>query len=157
MLCEPAAFQAELMLSPDAIVSSAGFWVPLWTLRKKMLPTGTSPTGGPPPPPPSGEVAPPHAATETRAAATIDCMRRIVTTSLPVEMHQGVSAANALHPESLIPRDVGRDVGVGDDHLRGERLVDAVAGAVEVGQQHDGPGTRGDALPCVGRSEERRG
>src|SRR5207247_11117085 len=129
MLCEPAAFQDQVMMSPAAIVSTAGFWVPLWTLRKKMLPTETSPTGGPPPPPPSGEVAPPHAATETRAAATIDCMRRIVTTSLPVEMHQGVSAANALHPESLIPRDVGRDVGVGEAHVCGARPVVALAGS----------------------------
>src|SRR6266705_5905599 len=69
---------------------------------------------------------------------------------LPVEVYEGVSAANALHPESLIPRDVGRDVGVGDDHLRGERLVDAVASAVEVGAQHYGPGTCGNGLPRVG-------
>src|SRR5437667_12833807 len=116
MLCEPAAFQAQVMLSPAAIVSTAGFWVPLWTLRKKMLPTETSPTGGPPPPPPSGEVAPPHAATETRAAATIDCMRRIVTTSLPVEMHQGVSAANAFHRVGLLPRGGGRDARWGAQH-----------------------------------------
>src|SRR2546428_9432707 len=71
MLCEPAAFQAQVMLSPAAIVSTAGFVVPLWTLRKKMLPTKTSPTGWPPPP---GEVTPPHPAISV--AASINGMRR---------------------------------------------------------------------------------
>src|ERR1041385_8735637 len=73
MLCEPAAFQAQVMLSPTAIVSTAGFWVPLRTLRKKMFPTVTLPTGLPLPP---GEVAPPHPASS--AAATINGMRRML-------------------------------------------------------------------------------
>src|SRR5947208_16172398 len=73
MLCEPAAFQAEVLLSPAAIVSTAGVVVPLWALRKKMLPTKTSPTGLPLPP---GEVTPPHAASSV--AATINGMRRIL-------------------------------------------------------------------------------
>src|SRR2546422_6125459 len=87
-----------------------------------MFPTVTWPTGLPPPP--WGEVTPPHAVKDKSAAATTNAMRRMFTPPckrLPVEVYQGVSAANALHPESLIPRDVGRDVGVGDDHLRGER------------------------------------
>src|SRR5881296_2262868 len=73
MECEPAAFQLQVMLSPAAIVSTAGFWVPLWALRKKMLPTETSPTGWPPPP---GEVTPPHPASSV--AATINGMRRML-------------------------------------------------------------------------------
>src|SRR5436189_3104442 len=73
MLCEPAAFQAQVMLSPAAIVSTAGFVVPLWALRKKMLPTKTSPTGWPPPP---GEVTPPHPASSV--AATINSVRRML-------------------------------------------------------------------------------
>src|SRR5256885_2660351 len=69
MLCEPAAFQAQVMLSPAAIVSTAGFWVPLWALRKKMLPTKTSPTGWPPPP---GEGTPPHPASSVAASINGD-------------------------------------------------------------------------------------
>src|SRR5690242_1393025 len=99
MACEPAAFQVHVTLSPAAIVSTAGFWLPLCALRKKMFPTVTWPTGPapppppppyppppypppPPPPPPRGEVAPPHAVRAASAAATIHCMRRIVTTSI---------------------------------------------------------------------------
>jgi hypothetical protein len=33
-LCEAATFQLQVMLLPAAIVSTAGFWVPLWALRK---------------------------------------------------------------------------------------------------------------------------
>src|SRR5204863_257105 len=73
MMCEPAAFQAQVMLSPAAIVSTAGFVVPLWALRKKMLPTKTSPTGWPPPP---GEVTPPHPASSV--AASINGMCRML-------------------------------------------------------------------------------
>src|SRR6266480_6384766 len=73
MLCEPAAFQTQVMLSPAAIVSTAGFAVPLRTLRKKMFPTVTLPTG---PPPPPGEVTPPHPASSV--AATINGMRRML-------------------------------------------------------------------------------
>src|SRR5256884_4037293 len=73
MLCEPAASRAQVMLSPAAIVSTAGFVVPLWALRKKMLPTKTSPTGWPPPP---GEVTPPHPASSV--AATINSVRRML-------------------------------------------------------------------------------
>src|SRR3989475_9902785 len=71
MLCEPAAFQAQVMLSPAAIVSTAGFWVPLWALREKMLPTKTAPAGGPPPP---GEGTPPHPGRS--GAASINGVRR---------------------------------------------------------------------------------
>src|SRR5207244_10876386 len=74
---------------------------------------------------------------------------RPVNALLPVEMRQGVSAANALHPESLIPGDVGRDVVVGDDHLLGERLVVVVAVALEVCEQDYGPGTPAAALSAV--------
>src|SRR5436309_14069867 len=73
MECEPAAFQLQVMLSPAAIVSTAGFWVPLWALRKKMLPTKTSPTGWPSPP---GEVTPPHPASSV--AASINGMRQML-------------------------------------------------------------------------------
>src|SRR5947208_9353661 len=73
MECEPAAFQLQVMLSPAAIVSTAGFVVPLWALRKKMLPTKTSPTGWPPPP---GEVTPPHPASSV--AASINGMHRML-------------------------------------------------------------------------------
>jgi hypothetical protein len=40
--------------------------------------------------------------------------------------------ADALNPDVLDPGDVGCDVAGGDDHLRGEGLVVAVTGAVEV-------------------------
>src|SRR5437667_408452 len=73
MVCDPAAFQVHVMLSPAAIVSTAGFVVPLRALRKKMLPTKTSPTGWPLPP---GEVTPPHPASSV--AATINGMRRML-------------------------------------------------------------------------------
>src|SRR5205814_5153555 len=73
ILCEPAAFQAQVMLSPAAIVSTAGFVVPLWALRKKMLPTKTSPTGWPPPP---GEVTPPHPASSVAASINGMCRDR---------------------------------------------------------------------------------
>src|SRR5205809_3514203 len=85
-VCEPAAFQVHVTLSPAAIVSTAGFWLPLCALRKKMFPTVTWPTGLAPPPPsppppspptPRGEVAPPHAVRAASAAVTIHCMRRM--------------------------------------------------------------------------------
>ena len=40
-LCEPAAFQVQVTMLPAAIVSTAGFWLPLLTLRKKSFPTVT--------------------------------------------------------------------------------------------------------------------
>lgn len=52
-------------------------------------------------------------------------------------MHDRRGAANALNPDVLDPLDVGCDVLGGDDHLRGERLVITVTGAVEVGLEHD--------------------
>src|SRR6185437_2911831 len=83
MLCEPAAFQAHVTLPPAAIVSTAGFALPLCALRKKIFPTVTWPTGPPPPPPPPpplpwGEVTPPQAVRESKAAVTIDAMCRMV-------------------------------------------------------------------------------
>src|SRR2546429_6522267 len=98
MLCEPAAFQAQVMLSPAAIVSTAGFVVPLWALRKKMLPTKTSPTGGPRPP---GEVTPPHPASSV--APTINIMRRMLQPSrrLIGSLRQGLRLAL----QEIVPDD----------------------------------------------------
>ena len=46
MLCEPAAFQVQVTRLPAAIVSTAGFWLPLCALRKNVFPTVTC-AGGP--------------------------------------------------------------------------------------------------------------
>src|SRR2546430_16431834 len=98
MLCEPAAFQAQVMLSPAAIVSTAGVVGPLWALRKKMLPTTTSPTGGPPPP---GEVTPPHPASS--AAATINGTRRMLQ---PPRTGVGsLRRGRGLAPHQKVPND----------------------------------------------------
>src|SRR5437588_6688627 len=92
------------MLSPAAIVSTAGFVVPLWALWKKMLPTKTSPTGWPPPP---GEVTPPHPASSV--AATINGMRRML---LPPRRIVGRDrGAIALGPDNGEARAGGRAVG----------------------------------------------
>src|SRR5437899_1174913 len=78
MLCDPAAFQAHVTVLPAGIVSTAAFWLPLWALRKKMLPTTTCPTAPPPPPPPPGDVMPPpHAAREKRVATMSRAVYRI--------------------------------------------------------------------------------
>src|SRR5437667_6984123 len=66
MLCDPP-FQVHVTLVPATIVSTAGFWLPLRALRKKISPSVTRPTA----PPPSGEVAPPQAARDKSAVATI--------------------------------------------------------------------------------------
>src|SRR5207249_2598106 len=66
MVCDPP-FQVHVTLVPATIVSTAGFWLPLRALRKKISPTVTWPTA----PPPPGEVTPPHAASEKRTVATI--------------------------------------------------------------------------------------
>src|SRR5690349_1768551 len=86
MLCDPAAFQVHVTVLPAATVSTAGFWLPLWALRKKMFPTTTWPTGPVPPPPPPpppppllGEVVPPHAAREKSAATMSRAAYRITT------------------------------------------------------------------------------
>src|SRR5207237_8624626 len=101
MLCEPAAFQAQVMLSPAAIVSTAGFVVPLWALRKKMLPTKTSPTGWPPPP---DEVTPPHPASSV--AATINSMRRMLKPSRRIigSLRQGLRLAvqDVVHDDEVL-------------------------------------------------------
>jgi hypothetical protein len=45
--------------------------------------------------------------------------------------------ADALNPDLLDPGDVGCNIAGGDDHLRGEGLIVAVTGAVEVSEEHD--------------------
>src|SRR5512132_1446786 len=52
------------------------------------------------------------------------------------EVRDRRGTADALNPDVLDPGDVGCDVVGGDDHLRGEGLVDTVTGAVEVCEQH---------------------
>src|SRR5215203_3869808 len=52
------------------------------------------------------------------------------------EVRDRRGTADALNPDVLRPGDVGGDVVGGDDHLGGEGLIDTVAGAVEVGQEH---------------------
>src|SRR6266705_5937607 len=128
MLCEPAAFQAQVMLSPAAIVSTAGFWVPLWALRKKMLPTETSPTGWPPPP---GEVTPPHPASSV--AATINGMRRMLLPPRRIvgSLRQGLRLAvdEVVHDDEVLgaasadigDRRVQRGVAAGDQHAGDDR------------------------------------
>src|SRR5713226_7072151 len=103
MLCEPAAFQTQVMLSPAAIVSTAGFVVPLRALRKKMLPAETSPTGWPPPP---GEVTPPHPASSV--AVTSNGMRRMLQAPCRIirSWRQGLRLAVdevVHHDEVLVP------------------------------------------------------
>src|SRR6266542_4793344 len=53
------------------------------------------------------------------------------------EVRNRGSAADTLNPNVLDPADVGCDVVGGDDHLRRERLVVTVTGAVEVCEKHD--------------------
>src|SRR6266516_481159 len=109
MLCEPAASQAQVMLSPAATVSTAGFVVPLWALRKKMLPTKTSPTGWPPPP---GEVTPPHPASSV--AASINGMRRMLQAPCRItrRLRQGLRLAvdEVVHHDEVL-RAVRADIG----------------------------------------------
>src|SRR5438552_6263087 len=95
MLCEPP-FQVHVTLEPATIVSTAGFWVPLWALRKRISPTVTWPTGSPPPP--SGEVTPPHAASERRTVATIHVVFR---TSLPPSKVTGLAVDQVVKQHEL--------------------------------------------------------
>src|SRR5438067_3079812 len=131
MLCEPGAFQAQVMLSPAAIVSTAGFVVPLWALRKKMLPTKTSPTGWPLPP---GEVTPPHPASSV--AATINGMRRMLQPPRGItrSLRQGLRLAvdEVVHDDKVLGA-VRADIGArrvqcsltaGDQHPGDDRGVE---------------------------------
>jgi hypothetical protein len=57
-LCDSLPVQVHVIVPPTAIVSTAGFAVPLCALRKRTLdPTLTVPTG-PPPPPSPGDAGP---------------------------------------------------------------------------------------------------
>src|SRR2546430_6467832 len=116
------------MLSPAAIVSTAGFVVPLWALRKKMLPTTTSPTGWPPPP---GEVTPPHPASSV--AATINGTRRMLQPPRRVvgSLRQGLGLAvhEVVHDDEVLgaagadigDRRVQRGLAAGDQHAGDDR------------------------------------
>src|SRR5438046_8437342 len=118
------------MLSPAAIVSTAGFWVPLWALRKKMLPTKTSPTGWPPPP---GEVTPPHPASSV--AASINGMRRMSQAPRIIgSLRQGMRLAvdEVVHHDEVlgaVRAEIGdccvqRGLAAGDQHPGDERGVE---------------------------------
>src|SRR5262245_10947985 len=54
------------------------------------------------------------------------------------EVHGCGCTADALHPDILDARDGVIDVVGRDEHVGVERLVDSVAGSVEVAVQHDG-------------------
>src|SRR5213592_3271944 len=141
MLCEPAAFQAQVMLSPAAIVSTAGFVVPLWALRKKMLPTKTSPTGWPPPP---GEVTPPHPASSV--AATINSVRRMLQAPRRItrSLRQGLRLAvyEVVHHDEVlgaVRADIGarRDQHPGDDRGVEYRADEGEPLGAEMGRRCD--------------------
>src|SRR6266550_257976 len=75
----PVAVQVQVTVCPAATVSCAGFWVPLWPLWKKMLPTVTVPTAPPPPPPPMlGPVVPPLEHRSATAAAPASIQGRVM-------------------------------------------------------------------------------
>src|SRR5438445_4881952 len=128
MVCEPGAFHAHVMLSPAAIVSTAGFVVPLWALRKKMLPTKTSPTGWPPP---RGEVTPTHPASSV--TATTNGMRRMLQPPCRVigSVRQGLRLAvhEVVHDDEVLgaasadigDRRVQRGLAAGDQHPGDDR------------------------------------
>ncbi len=67
------------------------------------------------------------------------------------EVRDRRGTADALNPDVLDPGDVGCDVVGGDDHLRGEGLVDTVTGAVEIGEEHDRVLVGGRGLQRLGR------
>src|SRR4029450_4311314 len=67
------------------------------------------------------------------------------------EVRDRRGTADALNPGVLRPGNVGCDVVGGDDHLGGEGLVDTVAGAVEVGEEHDGVLIGAGGLEGLGR------
>src|SRR5881296_3573041 len=51
-LCGSEPVQVHVTVAPTAMVSTAGFWLPLWPLTNWMPgPTVTVPTAPPPPPP----------------------------------------------------------------------------------------------------------
>src|SRR5438093_1461931 len=54
---------------------------------------------------------------------------------LRVEAHDRRPASHSLDPDVLGALDVWGDVGCGDDHLRGERLVGAITGPIEIGEE----------------------
>src|SRR5207249_743179 len=64
-----------------------------------------------------------------------------------IEVHDGGAAANPFDPEVLHAGNLGGEVRLGDDHLGGERLIDAVPSPVEIGQQGD------PLVPCDGDLE----
>src|SRR4026209_154173 len=79
-------------------------------------------------------------------------------TAPSIEIDVRLGAADALDPEGLVAGNVRGEVGRRHDDLRVERLLVAVAGAVEVRLEDGTPGAGDRGLHRIGRRAfERRG
>src|SRR5437773_12403264 len=86
------------------------------------------------------------------------CFRGWAVPSVTEVRHRG-AAAHAFHPEVLDAGENRVEIGLGYDHLRGERFVDPVSGPIEIGEQDDVviSGRAGLAgLACLVRALEGR-